>query len=413
MYALVDPSTEVAAALRLIVEPTASMPAGTLHSRAFAAWGLIIHEIEKFGPSENSRGRNALRAAFRLPRRQEITEPWAPTLGGRFLQLRANLGSVFGNPATTTPIHKAWTDALTKRLVPILTTQLSMLAEDGSGWAFYADVARHMESEFYAEQVTEIDPSATRRPLDTGQLVTFEVEAERGGSDAQRDRSSETAPVSKVKSTSGRARSQAQQPSTRTQPLFIDLMITTVIMKRRTAHRRITERLVTARIDGLKSYVAVASAGFIGLSPEVRAVWGCRAVRLTPRKHGEPVLTRLVFPRSLRMNEKHFFSSEAIDNKLVAEREGVDVEIDHHGIAPGRLIDGVLPVSGLTIRIQFDEGHVPRGCWWHAEQTLGERRALPPKGSDRWLPISGRSIAHTFIERCQPREVYGISFQWD
>ncbi|NEA33085.1 hypothetical protein [Streptomyces sp. SID13031] len=385
MYAIVDPTTEVAAALRLMIEPTASMPTGTPQSRAFAAWGLIVHEIERFGPSENSRGRNALRAAFRLHRRQEITEPWEATLGGRFAQLKNDLGAVFGNPVTTTPIHKAWADALTKRLVPVLTIKLRLLAENGSGWAFYADLARRTEGD-----------SSTDIGIDTEASMTESRESPAEG-----------------KKDPGSRRALNRLPSEGAQPVFMDLMVTTVIMKHRTAHRRITERLITSKIDGLTSYVAVAVSGTIGLAPAVRAVWGCRAVKLTPRRHGEPVLTKLVFPRSLRIDEKHFFSSEAIDNELRAEREGVDVEVDHHGIAPGELVRGHTPVRGLTIRVQFDEGHVPAGCWWHAEQTVRDRRKPPPADSDRWLPIVGQSIEHTFVERCHPREVYGVGFLWD
>lgn len=361
--AIEDPTSASAAALKLLVDPTASLPDGTPEMRALAVWGLLIDDINRTGSSENARSRIALRAAFRLQRRPEVPDPWRAKLGERFSQLKTV--PAFGRPQTTTPMNKAWTEALTGRLVPSLRRRLDALGEDGSGWPEFVDLARSTELELAADE-SVIPDSAGYKHLSEG-----------------------------------------------AQPLFADLFITTVFMRRRTAYRRITERLITAQAEGLESYTATALAGTTGSPPTVRALWGCRAEHLTSAREGEPTTSRLVFPRALRRGEKHYFSSEAIDEHLTAEREGINVEIDHHGIAPGRRLHEHIPVSGLTIRVRFDEEHVPWGCWWHAEETVRERRIHPPPGSPRWLPIVGNSTEHTFAGRCLPREVYGVSFLWN
>jgi hypothetical protein len=361
--AIEDPTSTPASTLELLVRPTSSLSAGTPETRALAVWGLIIHEINRTGSSENARNRIALRAAFRLQRHPEVVEPWRAKLGDRFSQLKTV--PAFGRPQTTTPMNKAWTEGLTGRLVPNVSRWLDVLSKDGSEWMRFVELARSTELELVGGDSLVPDPSGYKH-LSEG-----------------------------------------------AQPLFADLFVTTVFMRRRTAYRRITERLITSQVDGLQSYSATALAGTIGSPPTVRALWGCRAEHMTSPREGEPTTSRLVFPRALRRGEKHYFSSEAIDEHLTAEREGVDVEIDHHGIAPGRLLYEHIPVSGLTIRIRFDEDHIPWGCWWHAEQTVRERRSLPTPRSPRWLPIVGNSTAHTFTARCLPREVYGVSFLWN
>ena len=144
----------------------------------------------------------------------------------------------------------------------------------------------------------------------------------------------------------------------------------------------------------------------------VRALWGCRAEPPVASRAGEPILTRLRFPEVLRRGEKHYFSSETVNENRPEERIWVNVEVDHHGIAPGQLIHGCVPVGGLTIRIRFDETCLPEAVWWYSEATERERRERPPEGDPRLLPIVGASVEHTFTGKCHPRENYGVSLLW-
>jgi hypothetical protein len=98
---------------------------------------------------------------------------------------------------------------------------------------------------------------------------------------------------------------------------------------------------------------------------------------------------------------------------ITAEWDWIDVDIDHHGIARGELmLGGKFPVGGLTIRVRFQEGHLPDAVWWYAEMNERERLDRPPVGDGRLLTISGHDVQHTFEQHCQPRESYGLSFAW-
>lgn len=205
-----------------------------------------------------------------------------------------------------------------------------------------------------------------------------------------------------------------RQPSEGAQPLFMQLFVTTVFMRRRTVYRRITERLVVAQEDDVDGYTATALVGAATDTANlpVRALWGCRAAPV-PMAHADDMrLTRLVFPSPLRRGEKHLFSSEAIDERIEERRRWVNVEIDHHGIATGRILDGGLPVSGLTIRIRFDEDYLPEACWWSAERTERQRAERPSLGDPRLLAVSGGALHHTFAQPCHPRDSYGIFLSW-
>lgn len=371
LHAIQDPEDESAALLEPLVAPTTSLPGGDPETRALAAWGLLFDVISKIGPTKESRRRNALFAAFRLPRRPEIREPWKSTLQDRFDQLRT-LPSVFGDrlPYTTTPVHKAWNRALNEKLVPMLQERLDALTLDGGAWRAYVEIGRTVEAQLDRERATAAapqDPAAGYR-----------------------------------------------RPSKGAQPVFVDLFVTTVFMKGRAAYRRITERLVTAQTDNVDAYMARALAGWAGdqTGLPVRALWGCRAEPIVGPRVGEPSITRLRFPTVLRRGEKHLFSSETINENPTEDRLWVNVEVDHHGIAQGRLLHGCIPISGLTIRIRFDEACLPEECWWYAEQTERERRERPPDGDPRLLTVVGGAVQHTFAERCHPREHYGISFLW-
>jgi hypothetical protein len=57
-----------------------------------------------------------------------------------------------------------------------------------------------------------------------------------------------------------------RQPSRGAQPIFVNLFVTTVFMRKRAVYRRITERLVTATADGVEYYTA---RGFAGKTPRL------------------------------------------------------------------------------------------------------------------------------------------------
>jgi hypothetical protein len=358
-HAITDPHGHTAMDLAPLIRPTASIVDGTPKVRALAIWGLIVDQIGRIGPSSESRLRSALIAAFRLPHPLGSPEQWSTTIGNRFQQL-LDVPQVFTNPkpGTTAPVHKLWRQALVGKLVPALDVRLAELADDGSGWQQYIEI---------------------------------------GGSAGQPEPNG----------------NGYRTPSKGAQPLFVDLFVTTVFLKGRVVRRRITERLVVAAEDHVDGYLATALAGPTDNkdSLPVRSLWGCR-VEQSAAWAGAVPLTRLVFPRVLRRGERHYFASEAIDESVIEERVGINVMVDHHGIAAGQVANGCVPVSGLTIRVVFDEKHIPDACWWHAEQTEREQRLRPPDGDARLLVPVGNTLQHTFEARCQPRERYGISFAW-
>ncbi|GAB2573209.1 hypothetical protein [Kribbella endophytica] len=366
-YAIESPASEAGHALKLLVDPTAAIKAATSLNRAEAVWGLIVSEAQQVGPSANAKERNALSAAFRLPRRAEIHEPWEATLGARFGQLK-NLREVFAHQGSLTPMTRAWTRGL-KLLVPRVSSGLATLADGSDEWLSYVELTRTIEDEVLRREDPNLDPN----DLGVG----------------------------------------LKAPTEGAQPVFLELFVTTIFMKQRAAYRRITERLITSQADNLDGYTAAALVGWTGdqATIPVKALWGCRAERIAAPP-GEPAMTKLAFPRPLMRDERHFFSSEAFEADLHEERRWINVEIDHHGIAPGRLLHGEIPVSGLTIRVRFDPDFLPAACWWYAEQTERQRRVRPPEGDSRLLAIIDGSVQHTFTQRCHPRENYGVSIAW-
>jgi hypothetical protein len=120
-------------------------------------------------------------------------------------------------------------------------------------------------------------------------------------------------------------------PSRGAQQVFANKFVTTVYMKGRFVHRRITERLITAQADDVAYYTARALPEMDdpSFSVPVRALWGCRAERI-PSQPGDPILTRLWFPHPLRRGEQHFFSSEAVARDVTTERRAINGEIDHY-----------------------------------------------------------------------------------
>jgi hypothetical protein len=362
-YALEDPASESALMLGCLVEPAATMPESTPESRAFAVWGLIADEISKLGSAEDSRRRNTLMAAFRLPPAPDTG--WKATLDDRFRQL-VGLRGVFGDPppTTTTPMHKAWRRAVDK-LAENVSRHLGRLRFDGQEWPTYAEIGRAVAS-----------------PIPRGRSVH--------GLNGYR------------------------APSRGAQPIFMERMLVQVVMHRKTVSRRTTERDVIACEDAVDGYDVSASTGWTADLAEipVRAVWACRP-RMLPAVHpGDPLTARLLFRKKLRCGERYHFVSEAFEGDREQKREWINVEVDHHGIAPAAFNEEGKLVGGLMVQVNFDPECLPEACWWYAEQLDVERRRRPPAGDPHLLDVGDGFVQHAFKSCCQPRENYGIAFRW-
>lgn len=211
----------------------------------------------------------------------------------------------------------------------------------------------------------------------------------------------------------GRDETPFRKPFEGAQPVFVELLITTVFMKGRSVRRRITERLVTAQEDNVRCYTAWALPESTDAPKAVptTALWGCRAEPVSSGPD-EPLFTRLWFPTPLRRGQRHFFSSEVFPGN-VGPRRAIDVEVDHYGIAPGGRAHDSIPVSGLTIRISFDLNDLPDAVWWYSDVAERDRYVRPSAGDNRWLEMTSLGhVEHTFAQACQPRAHYGLSISW-
>ena len=149
----------------------------------------------------------------------------------------------------------------------------------------------------------------------------------------------------------------------------------------------------------------------------VRSLWGCREEIIEAATHGPHPGDGLWFPKPLRYGEQAYFASEAVYDQRddhVDERFWVDVEIDHHGIARGRLLYGhKLPIRGLTIRIKFDDEFLPEAVWWYAELTVNERWVQPPAGDRHRLPAARkRSPTHVHRACLSAAGALWLAFCW-
>jgi len=374
-HAIDRPQSKTGKALAPLTEPTAVLDDWTSHERAYATWQLIKEGVgdPDVSPTPLSRRRRALHAALRLP--DAAIPEWGSSLTERFKQLKI-LKNVFGKPTTTQPMEIAWKRGVAS-LAEYLEQQFQeLLAPDD--WEPYRPSVPDLE---YAE------PDKFQSYFDVLE----------------------------------RSDAILRRPSKGAQPIFVDLFVTNVFMKGRIVHRRITERLITAREDGVEYYTA---RGFTAVRRSrernyvpVRALWGCSEELVPATRPGEPTVTRLWFPKPLQNGQRAYFASETrfdLEDGASRERRWVDVDVDHHGIARGQLLYGDrLPVRGLTIRIRFDLSQLPEVVWWYAEQTERERYNKPPDDDEHFLTLIGNEVQKTFTEQpCQPRESYGIAFSW-
>jgi hypothetical protein len=348
--AIDGPASDIGTQLAPLIEPTDVLTEWSSGERAHAVWQIIREGIQ--APDVGPTMGSRRRRVLQAAFRiadPDIGEPWGGSLSDRFRQLM-RLRSVYNDATTKQPMEDAW-----RRGVQAL--------------------ARYVERRYH--ELATPDAWARYRPS------TYEHPMFRPASSGA-------------------------------QPIFVNLFVTTVFMRKKAVYRRITERLITAQADDVKYYTA---RGFAGITPRltyvpVQALWGCRPEFIESRDR--PAVTRLWFPRPLRKGEQAHFASEVIDENITEERFWIDVDVDHHGIAPGELHrDGVVPVSGLTIRVRFDEGFIPDKIWWYAELNERERYDPPPLGDHHYVDIVDNDASHTFVGlACQPREHYGLAFKW-
>jgi hypothetical protein len=340
-----------------LTAPTSALRDWTPSERAHAVWRVIEEGIvqPQVGPTAQSRRRRVLQAAFRLPD-EEISEEWGASLTDRFKQLM-KLRAVFNGATTTQPMEIAWKQGV-ERLAEYVEEQLGALRTP-EDWARYRQVR--------PESVQRKSRPTIFRPPPEG-----------------------------------------------AQKLSVNLQIMTVIMNGRSAVRRISERIISSQDDeGLAYYRTWAFASRSDNQDltyvPTQALWGCRAQQVVD--NGLP-MTRLWFPGPLRTGEQAHFVSEAVFEVDDNDSQGwIDVKVDHHGIDPGELC-GVLPVSGLTIRIRFDSRCLPSAVWWYAEKDERERYVEPSVGSPHRLDVVYGDVVKMFDQPCQPNGNYGIAYTW-
>ena len=199
-YAIDRPQSTTGQWLAPLTRPTAGLAGWTSEQRTSALWQIVQEGIADpdVGPTPQSRRRRALYAAFRL-HDADIIQPWGGSLTERFRQLKA-LKEIFHDPTTTQPMEHAW-----KRGVKAL--------------------AEYIERRFDA-----------LRTIDDWEQYRQGVQPDAG------DQKGLTTAF--------------RRPSAGAQPIFVELFVTTVFMRKRAVYRRITERLVTARADRVAFYTA-------------------------------------------------------------------------------------------------------------------------------------------------------------
>jgi hypothetical protein len=194
-------------------------------------------------------------------------------------------------------------------------------------------------------------------------------------------------------------------PPPTAQPVRLDQLRATYMMKQRAVDYTIVERLVTAQRDGVDRYIVRAGSPVsrpdrVSISP----LLNCRAetVRSVPDgRGGRTHEVAMLFPDSLRFGEQCFFATQVTQQRN--EDPIVEIQVTSHGIVAG----------GLTMRVQFDEGAYPVAAWWFGDCIDAERLDKPPDGHPRRLAWSKYGfLQHTFAEFCKPLAKYGIGWEW-
>lgn len=279
--------------------------------------------------------------------------------------------------------------------------------------AVLASMARGVDGDETADRIDRAWREAAETPFDS------DLEARPDQSKDAHEPVAATGAAAPPTQGGAKAEPRFRPASKGAQPFVIDRFVTTMFMQGKSAVRRITERVVTAQADGVEFYTARTYSGRDTFGRDyvpVRALWGCQAETVPSSRPSDPVVTRLRFPRALRRGEQAYFASEALfePGPEDYDRDWIDVDVDHHGIAPGSsYFADTFPLSGLAIRVRFDMNFLPIVAWWYAESNEHERTMMPDPDEGRLLDIKLGEVSYLFTDiACQPRESYGIGWQW-
>lgn len=190
------------------------------------------------------------------------------------------------------------------------------------------------------------------------------------------------------------------------QPVFVDRLVATYLMRGRAVRQAITERLVTAREDGVDHYVVRAYSPLAGKhNVLVEALLNCRGgeVESFARRGGATHEVPMYAPHALRRGEQWFFASRVGHQQGADEEPIVEIQVTSHGIAP----------NGLTMRVQFEDGFHPSSAWWFANVPENRQLVKPADGHRRRIDCSPFGyLEHTFTELCRPLCKYGLGWEW-
>jgi hypothetical protein len=192
------------------------------------------------------------------------------------------------------------------------------------------------------------------------------------------------------------------------QPVFVDRLVATYVMSGRAVRHASTERLLTAREDGVDHYIVRAYSPSAGAHKvKVEAVLNCRAgdpeVFLHRGGGGETREIPMYAPDPLDSGQQWFFASRVNHPEGGDEDPIVEIQVTSHGIA----------ANGLSMRVQFEKGYYPTAAWWFANVPENRQLVKPPDGHRRRLECTRFGfLQHTFTEVCRPLCKYGLAWEW-
>lgn len=205
----------------------------------------------------------------------------------------------------------------------------------------------------------------------------------------------------------GYRRDEFPPPPHDAQPIVMNRLTATYVMRGRAVHRATTERLVTAQADGVDRYVVRAYSPRPGKHDvQIEALLNCKPgprATFAGRGSGETHEVAMYCPKPLKRGEQWFFASQVSHQQGAGEDPVVEIQVTSHGIAAG----------GLTLRVQFDEGFFPTAVWWFADVPEHRQLAKPPSSDPHRLRCSPFGyVEHTFGAACRPLGRYGLGWEW-
>jgi hypothetical protein len=190
------------------------------------------------------------------------------------------------------------------------------------------------------------------------------------------------------------------------QPVFVDRLVATYVMRGRAVAHATTERLLTARAPNVDHYVVRAYSPLPGdHQVQVEPVLNCRSGPITvfTRRDSETREVAMYAPQPLHEGQQWFFASRVNHPPGGDEEPIVEIQVTSHGIA----------ANGLSMRVQFEEGFHPASAWWFANVPEHRQLVKPPEGHRRRIDCTPFGfLQHTFTEVCRPLCKYGLGWEW-